>query len=138
MIDYEKVDEYADTLIKKYDIRTPSGEVKAKSLSGGNQQKAVLARELETDPTLIIASQPTRGLDIGAIEFVHNQIIKQRDSGKAVLLISAELSEIMSLSDRIAVMYEGKVVAIIDSKDATEEKLGLLMAGVHDASKEAK
>jgi simple sugar transport system ATP-binding protein len=138
MIDYEKVSEYADKLIEKFDIRTPSGEVKVKSLSGGNQQKAVLARELEIDPNLIVASQPTRGLDIGAIEFVHNQIIKQRDKGKAVLLISAELSEIMSLSDRIAVMYEGKIVAIVDAKGATEEKLGLLMAGVHDATKEAE
>lgn len=138
MIDYEKVSEYADKLIEKFDIRTPSGEVKAKSLSGGNQQKAVLARELEIDPNLIVASQPTRGLDIGAIEFVHNQIIRQRDKGKAVLLISAELSEIMSLSDRIAVMYEGKIVSIIDAKGATEEKLGLLMAGVQNASEEAE
>lgn len=138
MIDYDQVNKYADILIKKYDIRTPSGDVKAKSLSGGNQQKAVLARELETNPDFIVASQPTRGLDIGAIEFVHNQIIKQRDSGKAVLLISAELSEVMSLSDRIAVMYEGNIVAVIDAKDATEEKLGLLMAGVNDASKESE
>ncbi len=138
MIDYDEVNKYADSLIEKYDIRTPSSEVKAISLSGGNQQKTVLARELETDPDLIVASQPTRGLDIGAIEFVHNQIMKQRDSGKAVLLISAELQEIMSLSDRIAVMYEGKVVAVVDAKGATEEKLGLLMAGVKDASKEAE
>jgi len=138
MMDYAKVAEYADVLIEKYDIRTPSREVEIRSLSGGNQQKAVLAREIEINPDFIVASQPTRGLDIGAIEFVHNQIIKQRDSGKAVLLVSAELSEIMSLSDRIAVMYEGKIVAIIDSSDATEEKLGLLMAGVHDALEEAQ
>lgn len=135
VIDYEKVGKYADELIEKYDIRTPSGEVKAKSLSGGNQQKAVLARELETDPILIVASQPTRGLDIGAIEFVHNQIIKQRDEGKAVLLISAELSEVMGLSDRIAVMYRGQIVAIVSAEQATEEQLGLLMAGVRDASR---
>jgi len=137
VIDYDQVAKYADTLIEKYDIRTPSAEVKANSLSGGNQQKTVLARELEVDPILLVASQPTRGLDIGAIEFVHTQIIKQRDAGKAVLLISAELQEIMGLSDRIAVMYEGNIVAVLDAKDATEEKLGLLMAGVFDAPKEA-
>jgi len=136
ILNYDEVKKYANTLIEKYDIRTPSGEVKMMSLSGGNQQKAVLARELETDPLLIVASQPTRGLDIGAIEFVHNQIIKQRDAGKAVLLISAELTEIMSLSDRIAVMYGGRIVAIVDAKDASEEKLGLLMAGVKVTSKE--
>jgi len=138
MLDYNEIGSYANSLIDKFDIRTPGNEVLAKSLSGGNQQKVVLARELETDPALIVASQPTRGLDIGAIEFVHNQIMRQRDEGKAVLLVSAELSEVMSLSDRIAVMYEGHIVAIMDAKDATEEKIGLLMAGVKENAEEAR
>ncbi|HEY6540831.1 MAG TPA: ABC transporter ATP-binding protein, partial [Ktedonobacteraceae bacterium] len=109
---------------------TPSAEASARSLSGGNQQKIIIAREFAADPMALIASQPTRGVDIGAIEFIHRRIIEQRDAGKAVLLISAELDEIRSLSDRIAVMYEGKIVDIV-SPDASEEQLGILMTGGH-------
>ena len=121
---------WARKLIKEFDVRTPSAEVPARSLSGGNQQKIIIAREFSANPTALIASQPTRGVDIGAIEFIHQRIIEQRDAGKAVLLISAELDEIRSLSDRIAVIYEGKIVDIVSS-EATEEQLGILMTGGH-------
>jgi len=117
-------------LVKQFDIRTPSIFVNAGSLSGGNQQKMVVARELSRPIKLLVAAQPTRGLDVGSIEFIHNQIVRMRDAGSAVLLVSAELDEIMSLSDRIAVMYKGRVVAILDCTQATREKLGLLMAGL--------
>ena len=121
---------WAKRLIVEFDVRTPSVEVPARSLSGGNQQKVIIAREFASDPLALIAAQPTRGVDIGAIEFIHRRLIEQRDAGKAVLLISAELDEIRSLSDRIAVMYEGKVVDIV-SPEATEEQLGILMTGGH-------
>ena len=119
---------WAKKLIKEFDVRTPSAEASARSLSGGNQQKIIIAREFSANPQALIASQPTRGVDIGAIEFIHRRIIEQRDAGKAVLLISAELDEIRSLSDRIAVMYEGNIVDIV-SPEATEEELGILMTG---------
>jgi simple sugar transport system ATP-binding protein len=121
---------WAKRLITEFDVRTPSAEIPARSLSGGNQQKIIIAREFAADPMALIASQPTRGVDIGAIEFIHRRIIEQRDAGKAVLLVSAELDEIRSLSDRIAVMYEGKIVDIV-SPDASEEQLGILMTGGH-------
>lgn len=119
---------WALRLIKDFDVRTPSAEVPARALSGGNQQKVIIAREFASDPVALIAAQPTRGVDIGAIEFIHRRLIEQRDAGKAVLLVSAELDEIRSLSDRIAVMYEGKIVDIV-GPDATEEQLGVLMTG---------
>lgn len=119
---------WANKLIAEFDIRTPSAEASARSLSGGNQQKLIIAREFSANPQALIASQPTRGVDIGAIEFIHRRIIEQRDAGKAILLVSAELDEIRSLSDRIAVMYEGSIVDIV-SPDATEEQLGILMTG---------
>lgn len=128
-LDYRKIREHAKNLIKLYDVRTPSEKVYAKSLSGGNQQKLIIAREFDREPSLLIASQPTRGLDVGAIEFVHKRLIEQRDKGKAVLLVSLELDEIMALSDRIAVMYDGKIVDIVDAKDTTELELGIMMAG---------
>ena len=128
-LDYRKIREYSRKLIKEFDVRTPSERIYAKSLSGGNQQKLIIARELDRDPSLLIASQPTRGLDVGAIEFVHHRLIEQRRKGKAVLLVSLELDEIMALSDRIAVMYDGKIVGIVDAKDATELELGIMMAG---------
>lgn len=128
-LNYAKIKEHARQLIKDFDVRTPNENVAARSLSGGNQQKLIIAREVERDPSLCIAAQPTRGLDVGAIEFVHKRLVDLRDSGKAVLLVSLELDEIMSLSDRIAVMYDGKIVAVVDAKDATEKKLGILMAG---------
>lgn len=128
-MNYNKIRKEVRRLIKEFDIRTPNEDVLAKSLSGGNQQKVILAREFDRDPDLLIAAQPTRGVDVGAIEFIHKRIIEQRDAGKAVLLISLELDEILSLSDRIAVIYEGEIVDILDREEATEEKLGLLMAG---------
>ena len=121
---------WARKLINEFDVRTSSSEAPARSLSGGNQQKVIIAREFSANPLALIASQPTRGVDIGAIEFIHRLIIEQRDAGKAVLLISAELDEIRSLSDRIAVMYEGKIVDIV-TPEATEEQLGILMTGGH-------
>ena len=125
-----KITSWAVRLVKDFDIRTPSAEVPARALSGGNQQKIIIAREFSSDPEALIAAQPTRGVDIGAIEFIHRRLIEQRDAGKAVLLISAELDEIRSLSDRIAVMYEGQIVDIV-SPEATEEQLGILMTGGH-------
>ncbi len=124
------IEQNAKALIDEYDIRTPSPFTLAGSLSGGNQQTTIVARELSRSVKLIIAAQPTRGLDVGSIEFIHKQLIAARDQGCAVLLISAELDEIMSLSDRIAVMYKGEILAVVDAKEAAREKLGLLMAGV--------
>lgn len=132
VIQQKDVDANAKKLIKEYDVRTPSPFTAAGKLSGGNQQKVIVARELSRPVKLLIASQPTRGLDVGSIEYIHKEIINMRDRGVAVLLVSAELDEIMSLSDRIAVMYRGEIVATIDRKDATREGLGLLMAGVHE------
>ena len=114
--------------MEAYDIRPRAPLLKTANFSGGNQQKIVLAREIERNPAVILVGQPTRGVDIGAIEFIHRQIIKERDNGAAVLLVSAELDEVRSLSDRIAVMYEGKIVST-EPADASEERLGLLMTG---------
>jgi ABC-type uncharacterized transport system ATPase subunit len=125
------LDENARRLIKAFDVRTPSPFVNAGKLSGGNQQKVIVARELSRSVKLVIANQPTRGLDVGSIEYIHSEIIKMRDRGVAVLLISAELDEIMALSDRIAVMYRGQIVAIVETKKTTREQLGLWMAGAH-------
>ena len=121
---------YASRLIEQYDVRSGQGPVTvARSMSGGNQQKAIIAREIDKDPELLIAVQPTRGLDVGAIEYIHKQIVSQRDSGKGVLLVSLELDEVMALSDRILVMYEGEIVGELDPKTTTVEELGLYMAG---------
>ena len=122
--------EYANRLIEQYDVRSGQGPVTvARSMSGGNQQKAIIAREIDKDPELLIAVQPTRGLDVGAIEYIHKQIVAQRDAGKAVLLVSLELDEVMSLSDRILVIYEGEIVGELDPKTTTAEEMGLYMAG---------
>ena len=121
--------ELADRLIGEFDVRTPSPTVAAGALSGGNQQKAIIAREIDRDPSLLIAAQPTRGLDVGAIEYIHKRLIDQRNKGKAVLLMSFELDEILNVADRIAVMYEGRIVDILDTKETNETELGLLMAG---------
>ena len=122
--------EYANRLIEQYDVRSGQGPVTvARSMSGGNQQKAIIAREIDKDPELLIAVQPTRGLDVGAIEYIHKQIVAQRDAGKAVLLVSLELDEVMSLSDRILVIYEGEIVGEMDPKTTTAEEMGLYMAG---------
>ncbi len=122
--------EYARYLIDKFDIRSGQGELSvARGMSGGNQQKAIIARELDRDPDIVIAVQPVRGLDVGAIEYIHKQLVKQRDSGKAVLLVSFELDEVMTLSDRILVMYEGEIVADVKPSEVTVNELGLYMAG---------
>ena len=126
----DAVRSYAEGLIEKFDVRSGQGPVtKARSMSGGNQQKAIIARELDRDKPLIVAVQPTRGLDVGAIEYIHSQLVKERDEGKAVLLISLELDEVMSLSDRILVLYEGEIVGEFDPKKVTVQELGLYMAG---------
>ena len=122
--------EYAERLIEEYDIRSGQGPVTAaRSMSGGNQQKAIIAREVDKKPELLVAVQPTRGLDVGAIESVHKQLIAQRDAGKACLLVSLELDEVMDVPDRILVMYEGEIVGELDPKKTTQEELGLYMAG---------
>ncbi len=121
---------YAERLIEQYDVRSGQGaQTIARSMSGGNQQKAIIAREVDKDPDLLVAVQPTRGLDVGAIEYIHKQIVAERDKGKAVLLISLELDEVMNLSDRILVMYEGEIVGEFDPHKTTVEELGLYMAG---------
>lgn len=119
----------AKQLIQEYDVRTPGEKTLARSLSGGNQQKVIVAREVDRSPQLLIAAQPTRGLDIGAIEFIHGRLLAEREKGKAVLLVSFELDEILHLSDRIAVIYEGRIIDIVDPKNTDENELGLLMAG---------
>ncbi|MEJ8548326.1 ABC transporter ATP-binding protein [Brevibacillus borstelensis] len=128
-LDYKAIDKHAAKLIEEFDVRTPSIYTPARALSGGNQQKAIIAREVNKDPDLLIAAQPTRGLDVGAIEFIHRRLIEQRDKGKAVLLLSLELDEILNVSDRIAVIYEGQIVGIVDAKETDEQELGLMMSG---------
>ncbi|ADI00052.1 ABC transporter ATP-binding protein [Salisediminibacterium selenitireducens] len=129
ILDYHKIYKKAEELIEEYDVRTASSSTAARSLSGGNQQKAIIAREIDRNPDLMIAAQPTRGLDVGAIEFIHKKLVEQRDQGKAVLLVSLEMDEVLNLSDRIAVIYDGKIVDIVDAKETDENELGLLMAG---------
>ncbi|WP_299090196.1 ABC transporter ATP-binding protein [uncultured Metabacillus sp.] len=129
VLNFKTIYDKAKKLIEEFDVRTPSSTTLARALSGGNQQKAIIGREVDRNPDLLIAAQPTRGLDVGAIEFIHSRLIEQRDNGKAVLLISFELDEIMNVSDRIAVIYEGEIVDIVDPKETTEQELGLLMAG---------
>ena len=126
----KSIREYADRLIEQYDIRSGQGPVTiARSMSGGNQQKAIVAREIDRDPQLLIAVQPTRGLDVGAIEYIHKQIVAARDAGKAVLLVSLEMDEVLDVSDRILVMYEGEIVGELNPKKTTAEEMGLYMAG---------
>ena len=121
--------EKAQRLLQEFDIRPPDQDNLAGNLSGGNQQKVIVAREFDQNPKLLIAAQPTRGIDVGSIEFIHQRLLQARNMGKAVLLISADLEEILSISDRIAVMYEGQIVGILDPEEATEERLGLMMTG---------
>jgi simple sugar transport system ATP-binding protein len=120
-----------EALIQQFDVRTPSVYVNASALSGGNQQKVIVAREFSRPIELLIASQPTRGLDVGSIEYIHNRVIEKRDEGTAVLLVSSELDEILALSDRIAVMYRGQIMSIVEASKSTKEYLGLLMTGIH-------
>lgn len=129
-IKFKNVREYSDKLIEQYDVRSGQGSVTVvRSMSGGNQQKAIVAREMDREHSLLIAVQPTRGLDVGAIEYIHNQLVAKRDEGSAVLLISFELDEVMNLADRILVMYEGEIVGQLDPKTTTVQELGLYMAG---------
>lgn len=129
-IKFKAVEDYSEKLIEKYDVRSgQGGKTLVRSMSGGNQQKAIVARELDREHKLLIAVQPTRGLDVGAIEYIHSQIVKDRDAGAGVLLVSLELDEVMNLSDRILVMYEGEIVGELDPKKTTVQELGLYMAG---------
>ena len=138
-IKFDAIRDYSDKLIEKYDVRSGQGSVTpARSMSGGNQQKAIIARELDRDKDLVVAVQPTRGVDVGAIEFIHKQLVEQRDRGKAILLVSLELEEVMSLSDRILVMYEGEIVGELDPAKTTAQELGLYMAGAKRQDKEGK
>jgi general nucleoside transport system ATP-binding protein len=129
-LQHETIVQNGDRLVKEFDIRTPNAAVKASTLSGGNQQKVIVAREFSRPIQVLIASQPTRGLDVGSIEYIHNRIIQKRDEGTAILVVSSELDEILALSDRIAVMYRGKIMEIVEASKADKEYLGLLMAGI--------
>jgi ABC-type uncharacterized transport system ATPase subunit len=135
-INRDAVRESAEKLAKDFDVRTPSIDNPASTLSGGNQQKVIVAREFTHSNTLLIASQPTRGLDVGSIQYIHARIVAKRDEGAGVLLVSSELDEILALADRIAVMYQGEILDILDRKDATRDKLGLLMAGSRERDSE--
>lgn len=126
---YDRIYEKSDRLVETFDIRGAGRKTKARSLSGGNQQKVIIAREIDFNPDFMVAAQPTRGVDIGAIEFIHKRLISERDEGKGILLVSSELQEIFSLSDRILVMFEGRVVGEVNPKEVTEEEIGLMMAG---------
>ena len=128
-IDWPATREHAEAIIDEYDVRPPDPEAGAESLSGGNQQKFIVGREFERDPKLVVASHPTRGVDVGSIEFIHERLLELRRQGVAVLLVSSKLEEVQGLSDRLAVMYEGEFSGVVDPADTTEEELGLLMAG---------
>jgi simple sugar transport system ATP-binding protein len=138
-IKFDAVRKYADCLIDQYDVRSGQGaDTIVRSMSGGNQQKAIVAREIDKNPELLVAIQPTRGLDVGAIEYIHKQLVAQRDAGKAVLLVSLELEEVMSVSDRILVMYEGEIVGEFRPRETTVEQLGLYMAGARKDKTDSK
>jgi simple sugar transport system ATP-binding protein len=130
LMDNAALREDTEFKMEKFDVRPPIPTLAAKNFSGGNQQKIVVAREIESGPQLLLVGQPTRGVDIGAIEFIHKQIVALRDAGKAILLVSVELDEIMSLSDRIAVMFDGRLMGMADPAETDERALGLLMAGI--------
>ncbi len=132
LIDWETVHDHAGDIIREYDVQPPNERSEAKSLSGGNQQKFIVGREIEHDPDVMIASHPTRGVDIGSIEFIHDRLLELREAGMAILVVSSKLDEIRKLSDRIVVMYEGEFAGAVDPVETTEEELGMLMAG-HDA-----
>ncbi len=129
ILNQEKIDQDGKALVQEFDIRAPSEHTPASNLSGGNKQKVIVAREFSRETRLLIANQPTRGIDVGSIEFIHNQIIAQRDNGVAVLLVSAELDEVLGLADRVAVMFDGRIVKTLPIAEATRERVGLLMAG---------
>ena len=127
--DFAAVEAHATEMVERFDVRPRNIDRPMESLSGGNKQKVIVARELTQDAELVIAAQPTRGVDVGSIEFIHRQLVDQRDRGVAVLLVSAELDEILSLSDRVAVIYEGQIQDVLPVAEATRERIGLLMAG---------
>ncbi len=127
--DFDAIERNATELVERFDVRTPSVHTTSNSLSGGNKQKVIVARELSVDARLVVAAQPTRGVDVGSIEFIHNQLVAERDRGAGVLLVSAELDEVLGLSDRVAVMFDGRIVAVLPIAEATRERVGLLMAG---------
>ncbi|MBZ2095657.1 ABC transporter ATP-binding protein [Streptococcus oralis] len=129
VLNYNQINSYARKLMEEFDVRAASELVPARALSGGNQQKAIIAREVDRDPDLLIVSQPTRGLDVGAIEYIHKRLISERDKGKAVLVVSFELDEILNLSDRIAVIHDGKIQGIVKPSETNKQELGILMAG---------
>lgn len=133
-LNYSVITKYAGDLVQKFNVKTPSLDTPGKNLSGGNIQKLILARELTRKPRVLIASQPTRGLDIGATEYIHTRLLEQCEEGTATLLISEDLDEILALSNRIAVIYEGQIMDIVERQEATPENLGLLMAGVSSKS----
>jgi len=130
VLKYDKILENGNKLVRDFDIRTPDALTSVGTLSGGNQQKVIIARELSRPIKFLVASQPTRGLDVGSIEYIHKRIVQKRDEGCGVLLVSPELDEIMELSDRVAVMYRGKIIAIVPNKGISKEYIGLLMAGI--------
>jgi simple sugar transport system ATP-binding protein len=134
ILDADRIGQNAQTQIKAFDIRPPSAELPARSLSGGNQQKVVIAREMGREFTVLLASQPTRGVDVGAIEFIHSRLREARAAGKAILLVSAELNEVLALSDRVAVMYRGKFATVVPASEASEESLGEYMIGTRKES----
>ncbi|WP_432665666.1 ABC transporter ATP-binding protein [Wukongibacter baidiensis] len=137
LLNEKAINEKSKELIEEFDVRSGQGiDTETRAMSGGNQQKAIIAREVDRSPALLIAGQPTRGLDVGAIEFIHKKLIEERDKGRAVLLVSLELDEVMNVSDRIAVIFEGKIVGIVDSINATESQLGLMMAGANQDKEE--
>ncbi len=128
-LDFKHIARHAQEMIQRFNVKTPSRETPVKNLSGGNIQKLILARELARKPRVLIAAQPTRGVDIGATEYIHNQLLQQRAEGLATLLISEDLDEVRALSDRVAVMFGGEIMGIVDNKETTVEEIGLMMAG---------
>ena len=131
ILNHKYIKENYENMVEKFDIRVGNHDCNVGTLSGGNAQKVIIAREIASNPDILLASQPTRGVDIGSIEFIHNQIINMRDKGKAVLLISSELSEIMNLSDRIIVMCKGKIIGEVKTSETNKEELGLMMTGIN-------
>jgi simple sugar transport system ATP-binding protein len=128
-IDWPATREHAESIIEEYDVRPPDPDSTSESLSGGNQQKFIVGREFSRDPELVVAAHPTRGVDVGSIEFIHERLLELREEGVAIVLISSKLEEVQGLSDRLAVMYEGEFIDVVDPGGTTEEELGLLMAG---------
>ena len=130
LLDFSAIKEHSQALVDEYAVKTPTLDTPVRSLSGGNIQKLILARELSGTPTVLIASQPTRGVDIGAAEYIHRRLVEQREENTAILVISEDLDEVFAVSDRIAVMYEGEIMGIVDPAAITREEIGLMMAGV--------